>query len=418
MKARFIRAFYKTHKWCGLFVALHFVLLSLTGSLLLFREEITGESHEHGAVPALEAQKILDHTLMISPTSRPLSLTLKNEDVIEMRLGVNDSPLYRESHRFYFSPQGQSVEFSSQKPDWFDWVLRLHRELLLGSKGKIYIGLIGILYSFTLLSGFLIYGPFHKKLGFGEIRRHSSRTLSSDLHKYLGIVCLSWGLIIGISGAFLGLSSTLIKLFQYQELQYLVQKYPTVPQEPWASLDKIMEEAQKAIPHGVFEFLAFPNTQFSPPGHFLVLFHGNTSFTEKLVDLVVVDSVTGEVTDVRPLPWYLKFTLLSEPLHFGNYGGLALKVVWSILNLASLALPVLGILMWRRKRKTLPPQPNIHILPSLLLKKENWVVLSGFVGILGCFFLESHWALLAGAFIALPALLSLLALKIFKREKT
>jgi uncharacterized iron-regulated membrane protein len=80
--------------------------------------------------------------------------------------------------------------------------------------------------------------------------------------------------------------------------------------------------------------------------------HGNTTFTEKLVELVVVDATSGELTEVRALPWYLKFTMLSEPLHFGNYGGLFLKLVWLTLSLVSLALPILGIYIWQSKKRS------------------------------------------------------------------
>lgn len=424
MKARFVRLFYKLHKWVGLFVALHFILLSLTGSLLLFREEITGESHEHGPTPAIAAQKILEQTQLKAPTSRPLSLIFKDDSVVEMRLGLDDSGLYRQSHRLYYQPDSSEAVYTPQKPDWFDFILRFHREFLLGSNGKIYVGLIGILYTFTLLSGFLIYGPFHKKLGFGEIRRKSPKSTWSDLHKYLGIVCLSWGVIIGVTGAFLGLSSTLIKLFQYQELQYLTEKYPTTPDAPWASLDQVLESAQKAVPESTFEFLAFPNTQFSPPGHFLVLFHGNTPLTEKLVDLVVVDALSGEVTDVRPLPWYLKVTLLSEPLHFGNYGGLSLKLMWLVLSLASLFLPVLGILISLKKNQVSSAQKNTQLVPSLLLsetqikkyKPEYFVIVATPLGILGCFFLQGVLAWTTALLILPAVFFAFLALRIFKKE--
>ena len=398
-------------------MAIHFILLSLTGSVLLFREELTGASSEHHeSAETFLAQDILAAAKLQAPTSRPLSLTFKDAETVEVRLGLNDSTQYRQSHRLYFTPTGQATELKQQQSGWMDWTLRLHRELLLGSNGKIYIGLIGIIYTFTLISGFLIYGPFHKKFGFGEIRRSNTKTYASDLHKYLGIVCLSWGLIIGISGAFLGLSSTLIKLFQYQELQYLNQKYPTKPEAPWASLDQVLESAQEGIPEGTFEFLAFPDTQFSPPGHFLVLFHGSTPLTEKLVELVVVDAVTGELTDVRPLPWYLKVTLLSEPLHFGNYGGLGLKVLWLILNMASLTLPILGILIWRRKSKRLAPGKNIYLLPKVFNKKEVSLLIAGLIGIFGCFFLEGIAALVIGTFVTTPAVFSLLALKLLKKS--
>jgi hypothetical protein len=34
----------------------------------------------------------------------------------------------------------------------------------------------------------------------------------------------------------------------------------------------------------------------------------------------------------RPMPWYAQALLVSQPLHFGDYGGLPLKLLWAVLD--------------------------------------------------------------------------------------
>ena len=42
------------------------------------------------------------------------------------------------------------------------------------------------------------------------------------------------------------------------------------------------------------------------------------------------------LTEVFEMPWYAKILLLSQPLHFGDYGGLPLKIIWALLDLITI----------------------------------------------------------------------------------
>lgn len=428
MSNKAVKTFYNLHRRIGIFVSIHFILLALTGSILLFKDELTGHAgHEHHEKTILpeNLQSLLDQAKTLAPTSRPLTLTLKDEDTLELRLGTNGSKKYRQSHRLYFDKATLAPkEYKSLENTPMDFILRFHREFLLGSGGKIYVGFIGLLYTFTLLSGFLIYGPFHKKLGFGEIRRASPRATYSDLHKYLGMVTLGWALIIGVSGALLGFSSTLIKIFQYQELQVINQKFSEVPNSPWANLDLVLKNAQDKIPEGSFDFLAFPDTEFSPPGHFLVLMHGE-GLKERLIDIAVVESTTGQVEEVRELPWYLKITAISEPLHFGNYGGLPLKLIWLFMTLATMMLPILGLMLTFRKKlsemsatkkQSISKNKTQKLLPANTPDKVyRGVFVASLAGILGCFFIFNNFKFLFLALMLIPVILIITILKIRRR---
>jgi len=44
--------------------------------------------------------------------------------------------------------------------------------------------------------------------------------------------------------------------------------------------------------------------------------------------------------------------LLSQPLHFGDYGGLPLKLLWALLDLATITVLVSGLVLWVRRGST------------------------------------------------------------------
>lgn len=40
---------------------------------------------------------------------------------------------------------------------------------------------------------------------------------------------------------------------------------------------------------------------------------------------------------VRPMPWYMQAPLLAQPLHFGDYAGLPMKLLWAALDVLTIA---------------------------------------------------------------------------------
>ena len=64
---------------------------------------------------------------------------------------------------------------------------------------------------------------------------------------------------------------------------------------------------------------------------------------------VVVDAKTTVVTAKPDLPWYLTALLLSQPLHFGDYGGWPLKVRWAALDIATLVVLGSGVYLWLKR---------------------------------------------------------------------
>jgi uncharacterized iron-regulated membrane protein len=99
-------------------------------------------------------------------------------------------------------------------------------------------------------------------------------------------------------------------------------------------------------------FMAFPGNQFSSPHHYTVFMKGNTPVTSRLLKPALVDAETGQLTDAREMPWYVKTLLLSQPLHFGDYGGMPLKIIWTVLDIITIVVLVSGLYLWWGRRKT------------------------------------------------------------------
>ncbi|WP_413581982.1 PepSY-associated TM helix domain-containing protein [Bdellovibrio sp. HCB288] len=423
LKNSAFRFFYKLHMYVGLFVAVHFIFLSISGSILLFKEEVEGEIHTAAATSATGApfsySGLMSEVLKKFPGERPLAVFKddENENIINVRLGMNDSKMFRGARKLtYDANTGAEINVEASKSSFMDWMLRLHREFFLGSYGKIYVGLIGLLYFFVMLSGFFIYGNFAKKVAFGEVRIKSPRHWFSDLHRYIGMGVFAWGLIIGATGFLLGISSSLIKFYQYQELKQITLQYKDVHGDNdhvhnMSVLDNVIKTAETSLPNSKVDYIAVPDTQFAPPNHFLVVMVGNTPKTERMTQLVVVDAATGLQGEVRELPWYMEITLASEPLHFGNYGGLFLKIVWLGFSIFSLLLPVFGLVIWYKRKKAKPAGVGVTMetrkLSEHALFKSRFAIpvilfaLTSFM-IIGAYIFGGMFATASGVMLLLP----------------
>ena len=80
-----------------------------------------------------------------------------------------------------------------------------------------------------------------------------------------------------------------------------------------------------------------------------MFFQGDRPLTENLLTPALIDAETGALVDARSMPALNQALMMSKPLHFGDYGGLPLKVVWALLTLATIWVLWTGVLLWWRR---------------------------------------------------------------------
>jgi uncharacterized iron-regulated membrane protein len=234
-------------------------------------------------------------------------------------------------------------------------VLKLHTDMYAGQPGKLFLGAMGLLFLIAIVSGVVLYWPFTRRLRFGTIREGKSRRiLWFDWHNLLGVVTIAWALVVGATGAINTLAEVMLNQWKSNELAAMVAPFAGKPPPVHlASLDVAIGNAAKAAPGMAVAFIAFPGTPFTSSHHFAAFMRGDTPLTSRLLKPVLLDGETGEVADARDLPLYLKVLLVSQPLHFGDYGGMPLKVIWALLDMLTIIVIGSGLyLWWVRRRRT------------------------------------------------------------------
>jgi uncharacterized iron-regulated membrane protein len=361
-----ILGWYLVHKWTSLICTLFLLMLCLTGLPLIFHDEIdaaTGHvaplsgqasSGDHG----LPLDTVLASALKNRPGDVPLFMAFSNDDPsITVTTGARPDIaasgmtlqiLDRDTGKL-ISAEGESGE------GVVDFLLELHKDMFLGQPGMLFLGAMGLLFVVAIISGTVLYAPFMRKLDFGTMRTSRSTRLKwLDYHNLLGVVVLAWMTVVGVTGVINALVDPITKVWQANDLAEMTRAYggkAPLPPARYGSLDKAMAAARREIPGMNPQFIAFPGGAFSSKHHYAVFFQGATPLTEHLLTTVLIDAETGAVTDKRAMPWYFKALSLSRPLHFGDYGGLPLKLLWAALTLFTIVVLGSGVYLWLGKRK-------------------------------------------------------------------
>jgi uncharacterized iron-regulated membrane protein len=233
-------------------------------------------------------------------------------------------------------------------------MLRLHTDMFAGLPGKLFLGLMGIFFCVAIVSGIVVYGPSMRKLPFGTVRHERRVTRWLDIHNLAGISLVAWTLVVGLTGVINTWADLVIKIWQFDQLATMTAAYRDTPvPTKLHSVQEAVDVAQRLAP-GIPFFISYPGSILSSKAHYAVFLRGETPLTSRLLRPVLIDASNGTFTDSRDLPWYVSTLLLSQPLHFGDYGGMPLKIVWALLDVVTIAILITGLYLWLRKRRKHP----------------------------------------------------------------
>jgi uncharacterized iron-regulated membrane protein len=380
MKRSTIKVWVWVHKWASLVCTAFLLMLCLTGLPLIFHDEIDALTSEQpifgmpgvGSSGTAKGLLPLDAMLARALANRPGEVPLYMAfDIDQPSMTITtgprpDSPGSDMTIQSFDRSTGELIGAVSEDSvagidAVMHFMLELHTDMFLGLPGMLFLGAMGAAFVVALVSGVVLYAPFMRKLDFGTLRTaRSARTKWLDYHNLLGIVGLAWMLVVGLTGVINALSVPIEASWKATELAAMTSEYSgREPLDParYGSLDRAMAAARAALPGNNPQFIAFPGGTFSSNHHYAVFFQGDTPLTERLLTPALVEADTGEFTDARPMPWYYQALSLSRPLHFGDYGGLPLKLLWAALTLFTIHVLGTGLYLWLAKRKSSAPIP-------------------------------------------------------------
>ncbi|MGE8427576.1 MAG: PepSY-associated TM helix domain-containing protein [Sphingobacterium sp.] len=345
------------HKWLGIITGVVVFILSLTGSIYTFQDELK--------LWAYPEKYIISDTTNQATTPLPLSTLLysaqkslqKNQKITRVDLYPSKNRTwvfraiktdekafghwnyYRYYKRVFINPYtGQVQQVENSKTEFFQLVLQLHLNLLLGKQyGHPIVAWSTAIFALILLSGIVLWWPKkwkgkNLKRSFWLDTKVKWKRLNHDLHNVIGFYSLFIGLIFAITGlafAFPVFKKTYIatfnllqppitsstlntpiplpaveKKFQDNALRYTLANYPDaemmsirLKKETETEMDIQVRHHEKRS--GVFDWLYY---------------------TKK-------DSSLTAVKSSNELQYGDKLGALNYDIHTGSIGGLTTKII-------------------------------------------------------------------------------------------
>ncbi|MGB0219046.1 MAG: PepSY-associated TM helix domain-containing protein [Sinimarinibacterium flocculans] len=363
------------HRWTSLVATIPFLILCITGTVLIFHEEIDHllghEPEAHDAVPEVQKPlaEAIDKVHTQFPDERVLSTSFDPIGHPGLQLIVTGPAQARTFDdailRFVDLASGELVGETDPATTVTGFLLELHAQWFLGPVGELIGALMALLVLISLISGLVVYAPYVRRIAFGILRRgRGPRLLQLDLHNLIGAVVLGWAFVVTFTGFLLGFGTVALGIWQMTELAPMRaqadQMEPVDARQPPVDADRAFATATAGAPPGWHVIsMIYPGTDFSTPRHYTALLAGTEGVDERMFRVVIIDAKTGEIALAPDVPWYLKAISLSEPLHFGDYGGMALKVLWTACTWLTLFITANGAWLWwdRRRRRTGRSEP-------------------------------------------------------------
>ncbi len=356
----FRRACSTVHLWVGLALGGVLVVISLTGSALVFRHEI-----DRALSPALlrvepagERAPLGDAVEAVRravPESAPRLVRLPRDAEAPHEVWLTDD------RHVYVDPYRATVlGVRGDRDGAMNTLFALHAELLGGETGARVVGWIGLLTLLLAGTGLVLWWPAVPTVA--QVRRaltvawqRGPWRLAYDLHRAGGFYTSAFLVLVAATGAAL--------VFYAETGAVLASATGAAPPPPPptveeaervlgpAVLDDALASARRALPDGEPTFVTLPRADGAP---LAVRLRTPTEWHPNGRSAVYLAPATGRVLradDARDAPAAWRAMHAAYPLHIGAFGG-AVRAVFVVLGFAPAALSVTGALVWfRRWRK-------------------------------------------------------------------
>ncbi|TWI19143.1 PepSY-associated TM helix domain-containing protein [Sphingobacterium siyangense] len=353
------------HRWLGFISGLAVFVVSITGCIFCFQDEIQDVLYSYRTVkaeqkPFIKPSELQSLTIAKYPKAKiTLVMFYGPERSAQVRISQN-----KVTKSVYYNPySGAYLHTEVMKENFFLFIKEVHLNLFLPPKiGKLVNGICVIIFVVIMISGLILWWPKRKtdrkrsltiKWG-GRWRR-----VNYDLHNVLGFYITSFAIILAISGLSFsfqwvknGIANVANNGKEYPKDKEVfksdsIQKI-NFPDSAFV-IDKAFDIARLKSPNSN-SFLIFPGskqsspisiTTYPKPLHFS--YSSNFSFDRysgKLLNFIPYSSKSPGT----------KLNTLNYDIHTGQIAGFLGKLIAFLVSLISASLPITGLILYLGKK--------------------------------------------------------------------
>ncbi|MGF7138698.1 PepSY-associated TM helix domain-containing protein [Roseimarinus sediminis] len=371
----------KIHLWLGLVSGLLVFLISISGAMYAFRDEIYNKVHRQhryvdqaglSPLPLDALWKIAQDTLGENAPIDYVNTFAEADRAWEFK-AYHHNPEKVSYFNWceydwlvYINPyNGEVLKVLNHKYEFFQLVKMFHWSFLLNTRyGQPIVGYTVLLFVIGLLSGLLLWWPFGKKAkkqAFVIRPTRKWKVLNRDIHNVLGFYSIPFTLLLSFTG--------MVWAFKwFMALVVVVANFSTALPESKSSLaendeqmqvdaiyDKVYQNSVKRHPEAYSIMIrSAPGASFGPIGTYVK----ESEPVYYKAWLENFNPYTGELIDSKgfgDLSRGEKLISMNYDIHVGAILGLPGKIIAFFIALLAASMPISGFLIWwyriRPKRK-------------------------------------------------------------------
>ncbi|ENQ3107831.1 PepSY domain-containing protein [Bacillus cereus] len=350
------------HLCLSMIAGICIVLIGLTGSLLVFDNELNRmiypDLYKITKGQPVTYQKALQ-TVASTYQKGEIQRVYTPDDPHSQGIYLFNLKEGKGTKSVYVDPGTGNINGDLGEKSFFNQVKEIHYHLLLKDfNGKEIVGIIGFVLFFISLSGLYLWWPGIKKWMRGFVIRRSKNTYVKqyDLHKVIGIIAMPFLLVVSLTGALFTYDKTIFgwvgaKTSVMPPKEKLISKPLSGGKLP---LDHLLSEAEKAVPQGTITQVRMPAKAKKGKVEGAVEIRLSRSYDPGNGNVKIwVDQYSGRVLAKQDpkVDDGLTYQTWLKPLHTGTFGSSFTKVLYVIGGLTPSMLMFTGIYMWWYKKK-------------------------------------------------------------------
>jgi uncharacterized iron-regulated membrane protein len=348
------------HTWIGILSGIFLSVIALTGSVIVFRAEF-----EMAALPRSAAADIAGRA-SLAEVAREIAKLRPESQIRRVRIPARPGePIVIQTQSAGKVSERFALDSSSGKflaliqPGWVDWMVDLHRNLLSGGRGRNVVGAFGIVLFVLSATGMLMWitGARNWRAWISVRRRGSPVRFNYELHRASGLWAYAFLAVIAFTGVELAYPNAFRNAVQFVTGKPVTVRAPGgIRADSMLPLDEYVRIARSAMPDGLPVELRLAEAGKGPVD-VRVYRAGDLAPSGNHVYL---DPATGAVLMIDRVvdrPIGARFLAAMSPIHYAQFGGIAVKIVWALFGLTPALLFATGLFAWRRPGRSKPVQP-------------------------------------------------------------
>lgn len=349
---------FKLHRIVGIMAGLLLAIIGLTGSSLVFRDEITLLLHPQLNAVVEQGDRPLTDRLSLQQVANLVYPQFPKQKIQFIELPKQPRQPYhlllrskkKELSDLYLHPYSGNILAVLPRDQTVMAVIRqLHVSFLAGEPGKYVVGSCGILLLTLAITGMMLWSGWRKlKDGFRLRWKTSGLVLNYDLHQVGGIVSVIFLLIFAATGTLMTFDEPVLALSHWVDRSKPskppLSTSPVSSQKP--TFDELLNIANRNLPEGEATFI-FPGLTDKAAVRVRKRLPQDLHPNGK--SFVFLDQNDGHLLRVDRIldaSWVEKLIAWSYPIHVGSYAGWLSRAIYGGMGVILIGLFGTGFLLW------------------------------------------------------------------------